>query len=75
MSRIKDNFWCDGCGEEITWVPLMSGGHHYCCQDCLDGLPCKCYRWSELDLSRQQEGQDNNLENYFKGLEDLDSSF
>ncbi len=73
MSRIKDTIWCDGCGEEVTWVPLMSEGHHYCCQNCLDGLPCKCYRWSDLDLSRQQEEYNNRIENYYNDVEDLNS--
>ncbi len=68
MSRIENTIWCDGCGEEISWVPLMSGGHHYCCQNCLDGLPCKCYQWSELDLSRrdQESGADTDIETHFQ---------
>ena len=67
MSRTKNTIWCDGCGEEITWVPLMKEGCHYCCQDCLDDLPCKCYRWSEMDLSRRDEesSTDADLDAFF----------
>ncbi len=67
MSRTKNTIWCDGCGEEISWVPLMHKGHHYCCQNCLEGLPCQCYRWSELDLSRRAEDTDvdTNIDTYY----------
>ncbi len=67
MSRTKNTIWCDGCGEEITWAPLMKEGCHYCCQDCIDGLPCNCYRWSEMDLSRRDEENRTtaNIDAYF----------
>ncbi len=55
MSRNGNTIWCDGCGEEIRWVPLMKDDCHYCCQVCVDGLPCDCYLWSELDLDYHQE--------------------
>ncbi len=58
MSKVKNTIWCDGCGEEITWTPLIKEGCHYCCQKCFEGLPCKCYRWSELNLERREEHSD-----------------
>jgi hypothetical protein len=51
MTKIEGVVYCDGCGAEITWSPvvihattsplqLRSG--HYCCADCADGRPCLC---------------------------------
>lgn len=55
MSRLKNTIWCDGCGEKISWTPLINDECHYCCQSCLEGLPCKCYRLSELELDHLEE--------------------
>ncbi len=65
MSRKNNTIWCDGCGEEVHWVPLMKDGCHYCCQDCLEGFPCECYRWSELDLDRRVDLDAENPPIYF----------
>ncbi len=42
MAHEKDIIWCDGCGVEILWAPLVVAGRDYCCQDCCDGLLCEC---------------------------------
>ncbi len=67
MSRYEDTRWCYGCGVEITWVPIIKRGHAYCCQDCRDGIPCSCYRWSEVDLNRrsEDEGEHGNVESIY----------
>jgi hypothetical protein len=65
MSKLNKTIWCDGCGEEITWSPLIKDECHYCCLDCMDGLPCPCYRWSELDLDRREEESEIDSEYYF----------
>lgn len=57
MSRYTNTIWCDGCGVEITWGPRVEGERHYCCQDCLDGLPCKCGERMELDERRRAGGE------------------
>ena len=71
MSKQKNTIWCDGCGEEITWVPLIKNGCHYCCQDCLDGLPCQCYRWSALDLDRRDEKDQKDVDAFLDMENDL----
>ena len=48
MTRYNDLVWCDGCGVEIVWPPLIVGERHYCCEDCLEGLPCMCGERMEL---------------------------
>lgn len=66
MSRNLNTIWCDGCGEEIIWMPLIVSEHHYCCSDCSNGLPCKCYRWSEIDLNRREESNISSFtDDYF----------
>jgi hypothetical protein len=51
--RISDTVFCDGCGVEITWAPVRSGQHDYCCQDCADGYECSCgARMEDEDDSR-----------------------
>ena len=42
MARYQDTVWCDNCGTEITWVPIVTGKNHYCCQECQDGYRCDC---------------------------------
>jgi hypothetical protein len=42
MTRYLDTIWCDGCGAEITWSPVVYGEREYCCEDCRQGLPCEC---------------------------------
>lgn len=47
MTRNQDGVFCEGCGTEILWSPVVevspSGAKHdYCCQACRDGLECDC---------------------------------
>ncbi|HEX6305087.1 MAG TPA: hypothetical protein VFZ76_12915 [Anaerolineales bacterium] len=60
MSRFKDTTWCDNCGGEIAWVPIVVGSQHYCCRDCLDGYRCECA--SLMDLDEERHIMDANVE-------------
>lgn len=42
MVRIEDTVWCDSCGVEITWVPLVVDERDYCCENCYKGFACEC---------------------------------
>lgn len=44
MARIPNSntIICDGCGAEITWVPVAVGQRLFCCQLCAEGRPCRC---------------------------------
>lgn len=59
MSRSEGVVWCDGCGVEITWAPLVKPGtgpldkHDYCCEDCFRGLRCRCSERAEMDDDRR----------------------
>ncbi len=44
MARRPHKIWCDECGVEITWTPVVIAHRHYCCQDCAVGLECDCDR-------------------------------
>jgi len=54
----KSGIYCRNCGVEITWSPILQKSHgspkvlHYCCQDCLDGLECRCGERMELEEQR-----------------------
>ena len=52
MVRYRDTLWCDGCGVEISWKPVVRSQHSYCCTKCLHGEVCDC---------------GNDLEDYFAG--------
>lgn len=52
MPRIEDTLFCDGCGAEVIWAPVVSGSHYFCCQDCRDGLECSCGDRMEHDDER-----------------------
>jgi hypothetical protein len=56
MVLIEGTLWCDGCGVEITWAPVVSGNEHYCCQNCLDGIECECALQQEMDDDRRAGG-------------------
>jgi hypothetical protein len=38
--------FCDGCGAEITWTPIIIKTiyhtYEYCCEDCADERSCAC---------------------------------
>jgi hypothetical protein len=42
MASHKETIWCDGCGIEITWVPIIFNKRDYCCEDCAWGILCNC---------------------------------
>jgi hypothetical protein len=53
MVLIEGTLWCDGCGVEITWAPVISGTEHYCCQSCLEGHECDCAAQQEMEDDRR----------------------
>ena len=59
MSRVEGGIWCDRCGVEITWSPLVKlrpgslGKNEYCCNDCYAGLPCGCGERMEMEEERR----------------------
>ncbi len=57
MVRIEDTLWCEGCGVEITWAPVVVKGHHYCCIDCAAGRECDCATMAEMEEERHEEGE------------------
>lgn len=52
MVRIEDTLWCDGCGVEITWVPVYDQHRQYCCQKCQEGEECDCASRQEMEDDR-----------------------
>jgi TRASH domain-containing protein len=46
MARIESDVFCDGCGAEITWAPVIVNTKfrvfEYCCVDCAHDIPCNC---------------------------------
>lgn len=66
MTRIEGVCFCDGCGAEITWSPVIiqppsSAGHarpsEFCCHDCADGRPCRCGERQEFDDETREHGK------------------
>jgi hypothetical protein len=53
MSWIDETVWCDGCGVEISWGPVVVSDRKYCCQDCAAGLPCDCGTRLEFEDERR----------------------
>lgn len=49
MPSYNETIFCDGCGVEITWSPIIVGDHKFCCQDCRNGLTCDCGNWLDAD--------------------------
>ena len=49
MTWYDEMTWCDGCGVEITWVPVQIDRRTYCCRECSQGIPCACGERMELD--------------------------
>lgn len=50
-----DSVWCDGCGAEVTWAPVILRDGQYCCDDCAVGLECSCRDRTTLDLEERAE--------------------
>lgn len=65
MASVEETIFCDGCGVEITWSPVVvkvarpgwqvlpQRPLRYCCQACADGFPCNCAERMELDDERR----------------------
>lgn len=49
MTGIEFTIWCDNCGVEILWGPIVINKRYYCCQDCYEGLRCKCSERMEME--------------------------
>ena len=49
MTWREEITWCDGCGVEITWAPVVIAARSYCCQDCAQGYACACGERMELE--------------------------
>jgi hypothetical protein len=64
MAKIEGVIYCDGCGVEITWSPVIlqatkaaQRSGHYCCADCADGRPCRCAERMEFDDESREHGK------------------
>ena len=53
MTGIEATIWCDNCGVEILWGPIIRSQRYFCCQDCLDGLRCRCGERLEMEDERR----------------------
>lgn len=49
MALNDEMVWCDGCGVEITWGPIIVGERIHCCRDCAQNIPCRCGERLEID--------------------------
>ena len=56
MTWYEETTWCDGCGVEITWVPVQDRERNYCCRDCSQGYSCTCGERMELDEEQRNVG-------------------
>ena len=59
MTRYEEITWCDGCGVEITWEPVLVEGRAYCCQDCSQGFSCACGERMEIDEEQRNLGAES----------------
>jgi hypothetical protein len=57
MAKYAETRWCDGCGVEITWTPVLLGNRIYCCVDCQKGLRCDCAARLEREDDRRPAEQ------------------
>ena len=56
MTWNDETTWCDGCGVEITWGPVLVDKRTHCCQDCAQGIPCQCGERMEMNDERRNVG-------------------
>ena len=49
MTGIESTIWCHNYGVEILWGPIVINKRYYCCQDCYEGLRCKCSERMEME--------------------------
>jgi hypothetical protein len=72
MARRSRKIWCDECGVEITWTPVVIDHRRYCCQDCAVGLECDCGRarapWEEEGEFPWRAGVEDGVE-FTSGLD------
>ena len=61
MTLNDEMVWCDGCGIEITWGPVLVGTHTHCCRDCAQGIPCECGERLEMDDDRRNVGEASSV--------------
>lgn len=61
MARDRAVVWCDGCGVEISWAPVVDQQFIYCCSDCHADLPCRCGERMELEDERRQAGESSQV--------------
>ncbi len=54
MVKIDDTLWCDGCGVEILWAPVIYDRRHYCCEACCRGEECDCAARLEEDEEHRE---------------------
>ena len=54
MTAIEGTIFCNNCGVEITWAPIVVKGCHFCCHDCLNHLQCECGDRMEFEEERRQ---------------------
>jgi hypothetical protein len=55
-ASLELTIWCDNCGVEITWAPLIQHERDYCCLDCFEGRPCRCAERMEVEDDRRTAG-------------------
>jgi hypothetical protein len=56
VTRPEEMTWCDGCGVEITWGPVVIDSRSYCCQECAQGYTCNCGEHTEMDEEMRNSG-------------------
>ena len=61
MANDRDVYWCDCCGVELFWAPVVDQQFIYCCVDCQTGLPCRCGERMEMEDERRQSGESSPL--------------
>ncbi len=59
MTWYEEITWCDGCGVEITWGPVLAEERTFCCRNCSQGYTCVCGERMELDEEQRGNGADS----------------
>lgn len=55
MALIEGTIFCDNCGIEISWAPIMVQKFHYCCRECFNYYPCECGDRTDMEEERRQQ--------------------
>jgi hypothetical protein len=42
VMAVPHELYCDGCGVEVTWTPILAVGRRFCCHLCAAGGDCGC---------------------------------